>query len=209
MLRRRGARIFRLFRREEKGLAAVEFAFVVPVMIIMLFGMGELSMAIFARADVTQIASTVADLVAQESTVSGTDLSNVYNAANTILYPYYNGSTTAGDPGGDKPTIRVTSVIFDTTTNSTTVGKVAWTCTQTGNASLSPATRGKNSTVTFSKSLLSTGSSVLMVEVAYNYPSVTTMVIAGSYPMSDQFYTKPRRVGQIPAPSPAPTGCTT
>ena len=39
-----------------------------------------------------------------------------------------------------------------------------------------------------------------MVEVAYNYASPTTQVIAGSYNMTNQFYTKPRRVGQIPAP---------
>ena len=186
------------FRRSEKGLAALEFALILPVLVSMLFGMGELSLAVFCRTDVTQVASTVADLIAQESTVASTDLSNVYNAANTILYPYYPNLSTS------KPTIRITSVIFDTSTNSTTVGKVNWTCSQSGNGTLSPASRAVNSTVTFSQPLLSSGGSVVMVEVAYSYASPTTQVIAGSYNMTNQFYTKPRRVGQIPAPSSCP-----
>ena len=198
MLNRVRALIFKRFRRGEKGLAAVEFALILPVLVTMLFGMGELSLAVFCRTDITQIASTVADLVAQESTVASSDLSNVYNAANTILYPYYPNLSTS------KPTIRITSVNFDTTTNSTTVGKVAWTCSQAGNGTLSPAARTVNSTVTFSQPLLSSGGSVVMVEVAYAYASPTTQVIAGSYNMTNQFYTKPRRVGQIPAPNACP-----
>jgi len=198
MLNHVRALLFQRFRRGEKGLAAVEFALILPVLITMLFGMGELSLAVFCRTDISQISSTVADLVAQESTVTTTDLSNVYNAANTILYPYYPNLSAS------KPTIRVTSVIFNTSTNSTTVGKVAWTCSQSGNGTLSPASRAVNSTVTFSQPLLSSGGSVLMAEVAYSYASPTTQVVAGSYNMTDQFYTKPRRVGQIPAPSSCP-----
>jgi Flp pilus assembly protein TadG len=116
-------RTLRHFRRDSKGLAALEFALILPVLITMLFGMGELSLAVFCRTTITQVASTVADLMAQESAPTGTDLSNVYAAANTILYPYYPNLSSS------KPKIRITSVIFDTSTNSTTVGRVAWTCT--------------------------------------------------------------------------------
>jgi Flp pilus assembly protein TadG len=189
------ARLLRRFRRDSKGLAALEFALILPVLITMLFGMGELSLAVFCRTDVTQIASTVADLVAQEKAPASADISNVYAAANTILYPYYPNLSTS------KPTIRITSVIFDTSTNSTTVGKVDWTCTQAGSGTLSPASRAKGSTVTFSQTLLSSGGSVLMAEVAYSYSSPTTRLITSAINMSDNFYTKPRRVGQIPAPT--------
>ena len=131
-------------------------------------------------------------------TPSSTDIGNVYAAANTILYPYYPNLSTS------KPTIRIVSVIFDTTTNSTTVGKVAWTCSQAGNGTLTPASRAVGSTVTFSQALLSSGGSVLMAEIAYSYASPTTKVITGAITMRDSFYTKPRRVGQIPAPSSCP-----
>lgn len=186
------------FRRAAEGLAAVEFALILPVMLTMLFGMGELSLAVFARTAISQVASTVTDLVAQKSTLTSGDISSVYAAANTLLYPYYPQLSSS------KPTIRIASVIYDTTTNSTTVGKVAWVCSQTGSGTLSPATRAVNSTVTFTQPLLSSGASVVLVEVAYSYSSPTTQVITGAFNMKDKFQTKPRRVAQIPAPSSCP-----
>ena len=191
-------RKLRRFHGDSKGLAALEFALILPVLITMLFGMGELSLAVFCRTTIAQVASTVTDLVAQESTPTSADLSNVYYAANTILYPYYPNLSSS------KPTIRIVSVNFDTSTNSTTVGKVAWTCTQSGSGTLSPASRAVNSTVTFSQPLLSSGGSVLMTEVAYSYASPTTKLITSAINMTDSFYTKPRRVGHIPAPSSCP-----
>jgi hypothetical protein len=51
--------------------------------------MSEMSLTVFCRTDIAQIASTVSDLIAQESTVTFGDFSNVYAAANIILDPYY------------------------------------------------------------------------------------------------------------------------
>ena len=195
----RKIRLLRRFKRDAGGLAAVEFAFVLPVMLAMLFGMGELSLAVFARTSISQVASTVTDLVAQKSTLTSSDISSVYAAANTLLYPYYPQMSSG------KPAIRIASVIFDTATNSTTVGKVAWVCKQDGNATQSPAALVVNNTVTFSQPLLSAGSSVIVVDVAYSYVSPTMQVITGAFNMRDRFQTKPRRVAQIPAPTSCPT----
>jgi Flp pilus assembly protein TadG len=84
----RAARAWRRFRRDHKGLAAVEFALILPVMITLFFGIVELSMALAARADVTNMASIAADLVAQESSMTAQDMSNVFAASSAILYPY-------------------------------------------------------------------------------------------------------------------------
>jgi hypothetical protein len=112
------------------------------------------------------------------------------------MYPYYSGGATG------KPTIRITSVIYDSTSATpTTAGKVAWTCTQAGTGTLTPASRSVNSTVTFSQPLMLTNGSVLMAEVAYNYVSPTTKVITGAINMTNNFYTKPRRIAQIPTPT--------
>ena len=195
-------RHLRRFPRAESGLAAVEFALILPVLIVMFFGVVELSLAVLCRNDIYNVASTAADLIAQESVVAPTDISNVYAAANTILYPYYPNFSTS------KPTIRITSVIYDTVAKSTTAGKVAWTCIQPGSGTLSPANRAPSSTVTFAQPLLSSGSSVIMTEVAYSYASPTTQVVTGPFNLIDSFFTKPRRVSQIAAPTPLPTGCT-
>ena len=124
------------WRRATKndGAAAVEFALLLPVMITLFFGVVETTMALLCRADVSVMASTAGDLISQEKAATNTDLANIYSAAGTILYPYYNPAVT----GSAKPTIRITSVIYDTVTHSTTAGKVDWTCTQSGSGTLSP-----------------------------------------------------------------------
>jgi Flp pilus assembly protein TadG len=174
------------------------------LMITLFFGVVETTMALLCRADVSVMASTAADLISQESTTTNTDLSNIYSAAGTILYPYYNPSV----GGSAKPTIRITSVIYDTTSHSTTSGKVAWTCTQAGSGTLTPASRNVGDTVTFgpplmstTQALMTTNGSMMIAEVAYSYASPTTQVITGAIDMTNNFYSKPRRVAQIPAPT--------
>ena len=186
---------WRGFRKSNDGVAAVEFALLLPLMISMFFGVVETSLALLCRADVSVMASTAADLISQVNAASTTDIANVYAAAGTVLYPYYSGGSTG------KPTIRITSVIYDTTSKSTTSGKVAWTCAQAGSGTLTPASRAVGDTVTLPQALMTTNGSVIIAEVAYNYASPTTQVITGPINMTNNFYTKPRRIAQIAAPS--------
>jgi len=182
--------------KNKDGAAAVEFAMLLPIMITLFFGTVETSLALLCRADVSIMAATAADLISQASTTSSTDISNVYAAAGTVLYPYYSGGATG------KPTIRLTSVVYDGSAgNPSTTGKVAWTCTQSGSGTLTPASRSAGGAVTFSQGLMTASSSVIMAEIAYSYASPTTKVITGAINMTNNFYTKPRRVAQIPSPT--------
>ncbi len=184
----------------QDGLAAVEFAMLLPILITLFFGVVETSMALLCRADVSIMASTTADLVSQASTLSNADLQNVYDAAGTVMYPYYDASKS----GSAKPTIRLTSVIDDgsgATGQNHMTGKVGWTCAQSGSGALTPATRALNSTVTLPQPIMTAGGSVIIAEIAYNYSSPTTKVIAPTINFTNNFYTKPRRVLQIGAPS--------
>lgn len=188
--------MIRRFRKAQDGAAAVEFAMLLPILIMLFFGVVETTLALLCRADVSLMAATSADLISQVNTANTADLSNVYAAAGTILYPYYSGGTTG------KPTIRITSVVYDSTSATpTTSGKVAWTCTQAGTGTLTPASRSVNDIVAFAQPLMTTNGSVLMAEIAYNYASPTTQVITGAINMTNNFYTKPRRIAQIPSPT--------
>lgn len=188
---------WRQFRKAQKGLAAVEFALLLPVMITMFFGVVELSLALLCRADVSIMVSTAADLIAQESTTQTSDLSNVYSAAGTVLYPYYSSAM----PIAQAPTIRITSIVYNSATGSATSGTIAWTCTQSGSGSLNPVSRSVGSTVTLPQAIMPANGSIIMAEVAFNYVSPTTQVITGPMNMTNIWYTKPRRVAQIPAPT--------
>ena len=184
------------FLTKRDGAIAVEFAFVAPVMIGMFFGLTELALALGVRADVINLTSVGADLVAQEKAVTTADMTNVFSALSAMLYPY---STTPAQ-------ITISSVIDN---NTTTTGKVAWSCTQGGTA------RTANSVYTFPTAAQGVitkggGGSVIMAEVSYSYSLPITISIpgvinlSGPYAMSSTFYTKPRRVAQITAPSSCP-----
>lgn len=186
---------WRGFRKSKDGVAAVEFALLLPVMISLFFGVVELSLALLCRADVSVMASTAADLISQVNAASNADITNVYAAAGTILYPYYDPSN-----GSAKPTIRLTSVTYDPVTKSTTSGKVAWTCMQNGSGTPSLPTPTVGGTMTLPQALMTANGSVIISEVAYQYVSPTTNVITGPINMTNNFYTKPRRIPQIAAP---------
>jgi Flp pilus assembly protein TadG len=173
------------FRKATDGLAAVEFALLLPVMITILFGLVETSLALVCRTDVVNVSSAVADLVAQEANVTSSDMTNVFSAANAILYP--------NDPSVAQ--ITVTSVIYNTATNSLTSGKVAWSCTSGGTK------RNTGSIVTLPANLMTANGSVIISEITYNYASPTTQMVIGPIAMANTFYSKPRRVAQIAGPA--------
>ncbi len=173
------------FRKAADGLAAVEFALILPVMITILFGLVETSLALACRADVVNVSSAVADLVAQEGSVTSTDITNVFSAANAILYP--NNPNTAQ--------MTVTSVIYNTATNSLLSGKVDWSCTSGGTK------RSKGSIVALPANLMTANGSVIVSEITYDYASPTTQMVIGPIRMTKIFYSKPRRVAAIAGPT--------
>lgn len=175
----------RHLRKDKSGLAAVEFAMLLPVMITLFFGVVELSLALTCRANVTNVASVAADLVAQESAATTADMTNVFNAANAMLYPY--------DTSVAK--ITVSSIVYDTVSKSLTSGKVGWSCAKNTTA------KTVGNTVTLPAGLMTADSSVIMAEISYAYTSPTTKFITGTKTMANTFYTKPRRVPKIAAPS--------
>ena len=167
---------FRMLKARD-GLAAVEFAFVAPVMIVMFFGAVELSAAVDCRTRVTNVASTAADLVAQETSVSSTDMSNVFAALNAIIYPYSSGAAK----------IVISSIVYKTSTT----GTVAWSDPQNTTA------RSVGSVVTVPTGLMSSGGSVILAEITYAYASPSTQVLTGSVTMTGSFYAHPRRSATV------------
>lgn len=202
-------RAFRRFRRDRKGLAAVEFALILPVMVTLFFGIIELSTALAARTDVINIASIAADLVAQDNAMSGSDMTNVYNAATATLYPY---NTTPNTNDKSSLTLNIYSIID----NGSATGKVDWGCTCTAGtctaitSTVAPSGSTGGTLIAQSYTDPATNQnpayggpgSVILAVVSYTYYSpVTKKLILGAVTMGNSFYSKPRRVQKITKPT--------
>ena len=59
-----------------RGIAATEFAVIVPVMLVMFFGTVEFSSGVAVNRKVTLMARTLSDLTSQSTTVNDTDLTD-------------------------------------------------------------------------------------------------------------------------------------
>ena len=79
---------FRKFVGETKGVAAIEVAFILPFMLLLYFGLFDITALVSVNRKVTYSASIVADLVAQNKTsVLKSKLADYYNAANLVMAP--------------------------------------------------------------------------------------------------------------------------
>jgi Flp pilus assembly protein TadG len=78
----------RQFKRDHRGVSAVEFAMIAPLMIMLYFGVIEVSQGVAVDRKVMLAARSLADLVSQSMSVTGTELSNVTDAAIAVTEPY-------------------------------------------------------------------------------------------------------------------------
>lgn len=69
------------YRASREGVAAIEFAFVAPIMILMYVGLAELSLLIAEDRRVSHAANVAGDLTTQQSSITRDDMSNIMNAA--------------------------------------------------------------------------------------------------------------------------------
>ncbi len=168
----------RKFARAHDGLAAVEFALIAPVMIIMFFGAVEMSAAIDCNSRVGRAVYTTADLIAQATSVSTSDVTNAFTAANTVLYPFSSANAH----------IVVSSLVDDGKGGTT----VVWSSAQNA----TPRTVGSTvSLPTTTPALIVSGSGggLILAEITYNYTSPIAYFLKNGIALTDSFYSRPRR----------------
>ena len=74
--------------RDERGVAAVEFAMLLPFMLTLYIGAVEVSNMVAADRKVTLVSRTVADLAAQATTISSSEMTSLLDAASAVMSPY-------------------------------------------------------------------------------------------------------------------------
>lgn len=81
-------RVVKRLLREQRGSAAVEFAFIVPILLLMYYGMVEATQALLVDRRVGVVNTTVGDLIAQRPQVKKSDIADIFKISTTILKPF-------------------------------------------------------------------------------------------------------------------------
>jgi Flp pilus assembly protein TadG len=161
----------------EKGVSAIEFALIAPLMVLIYFGCIELNLLMRVDQRVTTTASSLGDLTARLATVSDADMQELFNAASVTMQPY--PIQTAR--------MRITSVVD----NGDGQTRVTWS----DGYNVLPYTTG--ALITVPNGLVPSPGSVIVAEVEFDYESTLGVVLDASQTLNDVFYLRPRRVTQI------------
>lgn len=168
---RRG--LFTRLAGDDRGVSAVEFAMLAPVLIAFYFGMAEFCQGFMAQKRMGHVSAMVADLVAQEESVATANLDDIFEIGGLIMKPFSTASLQQ----------RVSSV-----TRTSGVARVDWS---RGDGM---APRAVNSTITLPTDLIANGESVIVSEATYDYDSPVDYFMPGITRFSHIYYLRPRTV---------------
>lgn len=174
------SKTFVRFVRSAGGLAAVEFALIAPIMILLFFGVVEASGALSASRKTLLASNTLADLVAQETQILKADLDDLFVGMEDVI-----------DPRDITVTFRVLSVTFDTADGKV---KVDWSYDSTGAEPYAPGTEYSGS---LDVALFDDTSSLVIAETAYDYASPVSQKIIGPVSFDKAASRWPRRTTRV------------
>jgi Flp pilus assembly protein TadG len=157
---------------DRRGVSAVEFAMLLPLMITLYLGAVEVSQGIGIDRKITLTTRTVADLASQVSSINNADMTNMLNASATVIAPY--------DTAPLKVTVSAVAI------DANGVAKVTWSDTLGGTK------RAVGSTVTLPTAINVPNTTLIWSEVNYNYKPTIGYVITGTLNLADQIWMRPR-----------------
>jgi Flp pilus assembly protein TadG len=174
------SRLLRRFARDRDGVSAIEFAIVLPIMLLLYLGGVELGDGLQIQYKVTETARTITDLTSQYIVIESSDMSGILSAAASVVAPY--------------PAANMAMTVSEVTTNGQGQGTITWSCSLNGTA------RTVGSAVTLPANLQTANISLIWGEASYPYTPSLGYVITGTITMYQSNYFYPRMVTSITLP---------
>ena len=175
--------LLRRFIREDKALAAIEFAFIAPLMIATWVGAVAVTNGVTTDRKVTLVARSTGDIVAQDNNVTAAELQDVFDAGRAIMAPY-SASTTV---------LRVR--VSDVKINATGKACVRWSASANGGFKRAA---GSDVTTVIPKDLLIANTYLIMPEIEYDYtPLVGDKMGYKMMTLTDKLFMRARTTAEV------------
>ncbi|PIR33564.1 MAG: hypothetical protein COV36_02425 [Alphaproteobacteria bacterium CG11_big_fil_rev_8_21_14_0_20_44_7] len=80
------------FKSDNSGMMAVEFALLLPVLLILFLGGFEVTRYVLLQQKISKTTSSMSDLISRLPSVSEAEISNSFNAVQHLMEPYFQNS---------------------------------------------------------------------------------------------------------------------
>lgn len=167
------------FFRDRRGVAAVEFAFVAPVLILIYMGLAEVTMALMAERRAGHATAAIADLIAQDTLTSKTEIDDIFALGDKIVAPF----------ASDGLTLRVTAIQAD----KDGVPEVVWSRAK---GDMEPLAKGDPVTG-LPADLIAANETLIFSEMKYAFNSPVRYVIPDALTFHEKYYLRPRKLEMV------------
>ena len=170
--------VYRRFVASTRGVAAIEFAMILPVMLILLLASFDGGRAIAVYMKVRSATYTLAAITNQYTTIQSTDMTAIVGATSVVLAPFSSSPVVV-----TISQIKISSASKATVSWSYSLNGTA--LTQTSSVSLPSAIFSNNSCGTYPCYLI-------LGQVSYTYTPSFNFFGNGGITLSDSIYVTPR-----------------
>ncbi len=162
---------------DRRGVAAVEFAFIAPLLVLLYIGAVEISVALSVDNKVSRAGNITLDLITQGTAITKAEMKDLVDVAEAVVAPF----------DGSNIVLTFTGI----TVNASKQAKVEWSWKSDGTT---PYT--KNSTVTIPTGLKIADSYYVRSEISNKHSLITSYQFMGSsvasINMTETYYMRPR-----------------
>lgn len=169
------------FWRDRRGVSAIEFALIAPVLILLYCGMAEMTQAMMAQRRLSNITSATGDLMAQSTQTGPLKSADIFKIGETIMAPFPTANLK----------ICLASVVSDATGKDT----VAWRQASKSSMTNCPA---KGAVLTdVPVGVLPASQSVILARSTYVYTSTFALVMPANLTFTRTYYLRPRKTDAV------------
>ncbi|HEX6120766.1 MAG TPA: TadE/TadG family type IV pilus assembly protein [Dongiaceae bacterium] len=178
--------------RNDRGVSAIEFALLAPILSTLFIGCIEITFKIWSTQKAEKLAVTMADVIAQSQNVSKADVDALTGSVDKIMDPF---------PFGTNGAVFISSVYR---AQDETTAKVNWQCQDAGSLVVESKIGEKGDDATLPSGFtLAERDNVIIAEVFYKYEPIAPGVLFDEQVIYRRAIFKPR-LGALTTP---PTGC--